>query len=119
MGIGGLDGRSADQLGKQSQLEIEPLVSTFTRELEKKLEDFFQIELHYATEVMHYLVHTALHANIFIDKILENTVYHCVSQAVFSRLEEQADKKRLYLSLNGSGQHLKGEFISRTKEYYA
>lgn len=102
---------------------IEKIMRLKLQQLSQTLETRFHIELQYAPEVIRFLLHS-MHTHTIssqtIDKTLEQAVYSCISHAIFSSIEGSTHKRRLFLSLNDSGQLLKSEFITTkiNKEYY-
>jgi ATP-dependent Clp protease ATP-binding subunit ClpC len=94
---------------------LEKIVRNKLKSLTKRLESSFGIELHYAPEIIKFLAHDVLWQRTPLtsfDKLLEQTLYSCVSHEILAHMEDKHKPKQLLLQLNDNGQLLRCEFIT-------
>jgi ATP-dependent Clp protease ATP-binding subunit ClpA len=98
-----------------SFIALEKIIQNKLSTLKKRLEVTFNLDLHYAPEIIKFLAQEALWQHTYmksLDKVLEHYLYSCVSHEILRHMGIQNNKsKRLLLQLNEQGQSLKCEFV--------
>jgi len=101
---------------------LEKMIQHTLAVLKKRLEVTFNLELHYAPEIIKFLAQEALWQHSYmnaLDKVLERYLYSAVSQALLKYMENKNNKwKRLLLQLNEQGQSLRYEFVMANEMTY-
>ncbi|MBV8803340.1 MAG: hypothetical protein JO131_10355, partial [Gammaproteobacteria bacterium] len=102
---------------------LEKIIQNKLYALKKPLHVMFNLELHYAPEIIKFLAQEALWQRSphreSLDKILERHLYACVSHAALKHMDNKNNAlQRLLLQLNEQGQALKCEFVTIKETTY-
>ena len=91
---------------------LEKIMHVKLKSLAKQLERRFQLELHYAPEVVKFLAHEVERDVKSLDKLLDRHLYGCVTRAMLTYAEDKNKSQQLLLQLNDNGHVLRCEFVT-------
>jgi len=94
---------------------IERIIRGKLKTLTQRLNDYYDVELSYASEVIRYLIQEVNDSKQLqsIDKVLEQCVHTLVAQTLLTPTPNGSVSRQLFLQLNDTGQLLRCDWVSR------